>query len=500
MGKCNERPEVLKSIKKKDRDIEVFRGEGIYEMKRIWSLVLIGTLAITIVTTSSSHASAESVDGLKDKISDLQKKQDELNQKQGNVDSDKKNTDGKINKNLGKQGKVESEINDIDEKLSNTKSSIDTKENEIKDTNKQIEDLKSKIEALKKEIIVLKERIKKREALLKDRLRAIQQSGGDMKYVEVILGSQSFGDFISRSSAVNTIMDQDKTIMVALAADKVTLEDNKVEVVSKKDEVEDRKVALESQKEELVALKGQLDKQKNKRKTLMANLEEEHADLEDHKVSLEEEQEILAAQATANKKAAQLANQQKGELEQLAKEQAAKEKAAREQSKRKSSGSSSSSSSSSSSNATASASPAPSSGGGGKFIWPANGPKSSDYGWRTHPISGTKKLHAGMDIGVGIGTTLKAAASGVVISTRTMNGYGKTIMISHSIKGHSYTTLYAHLSSISVSPGQSVSQGQAIGATGNTGGSTGPHLHFEIHEGGWNASKSNSVNPLKYLN
>lgn len=463
--------------------------------------MLIATLAVTTVTANSSHVSAESVDGLKGKISELEKKQEALKEKQGNVDSDKKNTEGKIDQNLGEQGKVESELNDIDNKLSSTKNEIEAKENEITDTNKEIEDLKSRIEALKEEIIILKERIKKREALLKERLRAIQQSGGDMKYMEVILGSQSFGDFISRSAAVNTIMDQDKTIMEVHAADKAALEDNKVEVESKKSEVEKRKVALEGQKKDLVALKGQLDKQKNKRKTLMAQLEEEHADLEDHKITLEEEQEILAAQASANKKAVQLAEQQKGELEQLAEEQAAREKEQAEKAKstNKQAGTKSSGSSSGS-NATASASQAPPSGGSGMFIWPASGPKTSDYGWRTHPIYGTKKLHAGMDIGVGIGSTLKAAASGVVISARTMSGYGKTIMVSHSINGKSFTTLYAHLNSISVSPGQSVSQGQVIGATGNTGGSTGPHLHFEIHEGGWNGSKSNSVNPLKYLN
>ncbi|NAP01412.1 peptidoglycan DD-metalloendopeptidase family protein, partial [Halomonas sp. MG34] len=67
------------------------------------------------------------------------------------------------------------------------------------------------------------------------------------------------------------------------------------------------------------------------------------------------------------------------------------------------------------------------------------------------------------------------------------------------LNGKTYTTLYAHLRSISVSAGQTVSQGQNIGQTGNSGGSTGPHLHFEVHEGGWNAAKSNSVNPMKFF-
>lgn len=497
----------------------MFKWKGIYEVKKVYSFALISVLFLTTVTVNVGQASAESIDGLKNKINELEKEQEELNKKQGNIDNDKSEVDGDIDKNLGKQSDVSSEIDDIDEKLSNTESDIDNKENEITETNQKIEDLKNRIEALKEEIIVLKERIEKREALLKNRLRAIQQTGGDMKYIEVILGSKSFGDFISRSGAVNTIMNQDKTIMEEQTADKLALEDNKKEVESSKVEVEERKVALEDQKKELVALKGQLDEQKDQRKTLMAQLEEEHEDLEDHKLSLEEEKQILAAQTDANKKAVQLAEQEKGNLEQLAKEKAAKEKAAEEkaakeqaekeqqqaQAKEKSASSNNSSSKSeSSSSKTASTASAPastpsSSGGGGKFIWPANGPKTSDYGWRSHPISGGKKLHAGMDIGVGIGTPLQAAASGVVISAGAMNGYGNTIMISHSIDGQSYTTLYAHLDSVSVSAGQHVSQGQTIGATGNTGGSTGPHLHFEIHEGGWNAAKSNSVDPLKYL-
>lgn len=84
-----------------------------------------------------------------------------------------------------------------------------------------------RIEELKEEIKILEDRIEKRDALLKERLRTIQQNGGDMKYMEVIFGASSFGDFISRTSAVNTIMDSDKTIMEAQAADKKVLQENK---------------------------------------------------------------------------------------------------------------------------------------------------------------------------------------------------------------------------------------------------------------------------------
>src|SRR5699024_8177467 len=106
-------------------------------------------------------------------------------------------------------------------KLNKTQQSIQFKEGEIDQTKDEINELTATIKQLKEDIIELQDRIEKRDALLKDRLRAIQKNGGSMKYIEVILGSKSFGEFISRSSAVNTIMDQDKNIMEIHAQEKV---------------------------------------------------------------------------------------------------------------------------------------------------------------------------------------------------------------------------------------------------------------------------------------
>ncbi|WP_052363627.1 M23 family metallopeptidase [Geomicrobium sp. JCM 19037] len=98
---------------------------------------------------------------------------------------------------------------------------------------------------------------------------------------------------------------------------------------------------------------------------------------------------------------------------------------------------------------------------------------------------------------------IRAAAGGTVTRSGWMNGYGETIILRHTINGRTYETLYAHMRSGSrrVSTGQSVAQGQQIGVMGNTGQSTGQHLHFEIHRGGpWNNAKSNAVNPRNYIN
>jgi len=95
-----------------------------------------------------------------------------------------------------------------------------------------------------------------------------------------------------------------------------------------------------------------------------------------------------------------------------------------------------------------------------------------------------------------------AAATGTVITASGGGPYGNHVMIAHQLNGKTYTTVYAHMSSLNARAGQRVSQGQQIGALGSTGNSTGPHLHFEIHVGGYSYSATgpaNSVNPLSML-
>ncbi len=124
------------------------------------------------------------------------------------------------------------------------------------------------------------------------------------------------------------------------------------------------------------------------------------------------------------------------------------------------------------------------------LLWPVNGHISSPFGWRVHPIFGTKKLHTGIDIGVAYGTPIKAAAGGTVILAQTYGGYGNATAIDH---GGGLSTLYGHQSKIIVKVGQKVTMGQVIGYVGCTGYCTGPHLHFEVRENG------TPVDPTKYL-
>jgi murein DD-endopeptidase MepM/ murein hydrolase activator NlpD len=113
-----------------------------------------------------------------------------------------------------------------------------------------------------------------------------------------------------------------------------------------------------------------------------------------------------------------------------------------------------------------------------EIIYPVSTPApiTSGYGWRTHPITGNRRFHAGVDIGAPMGAPVVAAGSGTIVSAGWMGGYGKTITIQHN---GVQQTLYGHLSEIFVQEGQKIQQGTVIGRVGSTGNSTGPHLHFE---------------------
>ena len=126
----------------------------------------------------------------------------------------------------------------------------------------------------------------------------------------------------------------------------------------------------------------------------------------------------------------------------------------------------------------------------GRLAFPVSGSVTSAFGWRIHPIFGTRKLHAGIDMDASSGEKIRAAGNGTVIMASTWGGYGRTVIIDH---GGGLSSLYAHQSSIWVSVGDEVSAGDVVGLAGCTGYCTGTHLHFETREFG------SPVDPMKYL-
>jgi murein DD-endopeptidase MepM/ murein hydrolase activator NlpD len=129
-------------------------------------------------------------------------------------------------------------------------------------------------------------------------------------------------------------------------------------------------------------------------------------------------------------------------------------------------------------------------GRGSMFDWPLRGKINSPFGTRVHPVFKTKSFHSGIDIASPQGTPVKAAAPGEVLFEGWMRGYGRVVIIDH---GRDYSTVYAHMSSTRVKEGAVVKAGTVVGAVGDTGTTTGYHLHFEVRVG------SAAKNPLDYL-
>jgi len=125
-----------------------------------------------------------------------------------------------------------------------------------------------------------------------------------------------------------------------------------------------------------------------------------------------------------------------------------------------------------------------------RFIWPLLGEVLSEFGWREHPVLGFRHHHEGIDIDVPEGTMVYASAGGKVYFYGEEPGYGNLLILQHA---DGYVTMYGHLSNAFVYKGQYVEAGQAIARSGNTGISSGPHLHFEIRHGEF------PVDPARYL-
>jgi murein DD-endopeptidase MepM/ murein hydrolase activator NlpD len=295
-------------------------------------------------------------------------------------------------------------------------------------------------EMMKKEIEELNARIVNREKLIKKRLRTMQIQDGLGLYVDILFDSKNLSQLFDAAKAVSTIMKADKELIAKHQADLLIMKE-------KEKELQKRIVSLENDQKEMHSLKAELQEKADEKQRLLDSVQKEKKESESELMDIYEVYVNLASQEIAILKESQARR-----VEYLT------------------------------------ANPED------VFIMPAAGELTSGYGPRWG------RLHAGIDIAdESPDAIVVAAASGTVIRSYYSATYGNCVLITHKIDGMTFTTLYAHLEKSTVTTGHSISKGEMLGYMGNTGDSRGKHLHFEIHEGQWNYEKSNSVDPLMYL-
>ncbi len=476
-------------------------------MKKTFASLIVSAL----VLSSAPHFAA---------ADDLSEQKAKNEQQQQDNAKKQKNLESSVNQEGQKISKTQQEVNRLDEALNEKIFAVETKDRQIKATEREIVELGKEIEKYKA-------KLKRQEKLLGDRLRVMQENDGNsIKWEEVIFGSKNVGDLVSRVMAGKSISKQDDKMITdyqntqkQLADAQQKVKEKKAQLVVEKQELKRQQADLESQLKERNKRLKELRKKKEKFETQLMDAKEvqqiliaQEKAIAAEKAAREREARIekeRQAQAAREAKARAEAEAAQAAAQKAAEEQAAKEAAAQQAAQSaKPSGSTKQSAPKPSTPAPAAPAPAPSApaapkpapSSGGLFIHPTAGTVTQGYGSAGGENGYT--FHNGIDFGGPVGTPIVAAATGTVITASGGGPYGNHVMIAHQLNGKTYTTVYAHMSSLNARAGQRVSQGQQIGALGSTGNSTGPHLHFEIHVGGYSYSATgpaNSVNPLSML-
>lgn len=340
---------------------------------------------------------------------------------------------------------LEEQLQQASAQLKKLTETVNETQTKIEQKNQEISTTKTEIESLQNEIAEIEKRIEARNVVLKERARSLQESGGTVSYLEVLLGAQSFSDFINRTEAVATIVTADKTILEEHARDMERVENAKLEV-------ETRLQSLETMLTDLKAMEAETNQK-------MQELEDKEGKLQAEVSTLVEKKEALLAEEAAKAAAAAKA------AEEAAKAASASQPAAQ-------------TSNSTAPATTTNSAPAPAASvkTSGGFGWPAVGGIITSYQGQRWG-----RLHKGIDIAGVSNRAILASQGGTVTFAGWHDSFGNYVKINHP---NGYMTLYAHMSSLNVSAGQTVSKGQQIGVMGSTGHSTGMHLHFEVHQNG----------------
>lgn len=332
-----------------------------------------------------------------------------------------------------------SQLNDVNDELTDNlkqiqklDESIQSSEENIEKLNEEITKKENEIQQIESELEKVTEKYNTQKALLDERLVEMYEND-NVKYLDVILKSKSFSDFVSNYYIISELTEYDMDLL---------------EIVDdQRKEIEQKNLKLSSQK-------GSLEQEKSTQKKTQIALSNTKVLRKNYVLKLNQEEQDLQAKIDEY-------NNQVNQIEEEIKKLAVTASFGEEYR-------------------------------GGTMQWPIYGHYTitSNYGMRTHPITGVYKLHTGVDISATIGSDFTAIADGIVVKAEYNGAYGNMVIIDH---GGGVQTLYAHGSQIIAQVGQEVKAGDIVLKVGSTGYSTGPHAHFEVRING------SPVNPLDYV-
>lgn len=371
--------------------------------------------------------------------------------------------------------KSKKEEKNLSDKISAMDKQISSKEADISKLESAISDAENQMSTLKKELKAAEEKADRQDEDLNARLRNMYKNGS-VGFLDVLFESDNISEFLTNLDMVQKVYSQDRDTLKELKATCDEIDSKKQEIKALQAELDESRKLAEEEKAELKKDKATAEKQKEQVATEADLTEAQLEELEAYEDSLEAQ---IRAEQAKNSRSSSSSSSSSG-------------------SSSASSSSSSGQSSGTSSGSSSSSSSKPSTSGkittynGISMMWPAPSYyyMSSKYGYRTHPITGKKKLHGGVDLAAPAGSAILAAQSGKVIVATYHWSFGNYIIVDH---GNGYSTLYAHCSKLLVSKGATVSQGQRIANVGTTGSSTGNHLHFEVRINGVR------TNPMPYI-
>jgi murein DD-endopeptidase MepM/ murein hydrolase activator NlpD len=380
------------------------------------------------------------------------------------------------------------------EESTSRKSTLDAKvasfDSQIAAVQRQLDAAQSKLTALEAQQRVTEGKLDEarhalvlaKEELGRQAIAAYTGQSEAASYASMLLKANSLGDLASKRSYMRAVVGSQTEAINATERlrDEVgdlgkQLEASKAEAQGQRDVVAGQRAGLQTSRDAQSAARAEVQAEIAETDKLRGEVLARKDEFESHLEDLEEESAAIAEQLRQRQAAAA----------------AAAAAAARAATSTTTPAAGAAPSAGSGSSATTAPSPAALTKAPGRLLTPVPGaPVTSPFGYRIHPIYGTSRLHTGIDYGADTGTPIRASADGVVVSASWFGGYGNATIIDH---GGGIATLVGHQSSMSVSEGQKVTQGQTVGRVGCTGDCTGPHVHFEVRLNG------DPVNPANYL-